>query len=67
MIRIEINGKVRELEGPKSVGALLDSLGVDRRIVAVELNGEILDRDAFDRATVDAGSRVEVVRMIGGG
>ncbi len=67
MIAVQINGKSRELAGPVTVAKLLEDLGVDARIVAVELRGEILTRDQFPDATVQEGDTVEIVRMIGGG
>jgi thiamine biosynthesis protein ThiS len=45
----------------------LARLGVDPRSVAVEHNGEILERDGYERAVIKAGDVVEIVRMVGGG
>lgn len=66
-MNVRVNGKVRELPERCSVGDLLARLKVDRRIVAIELSGEILDRATFDDALLKEGDNVEIVRMIGGG
>ena len=67
MISLQVNGKNVELEGPTPLLEYLEKLGVNPRAVAVELNGEILERAAYAGATLREGDRVEIVRMVGGG
>lgn len=67
MIRVQLNGTPREIPAGTTVAALLESLKVDPRIVAVEVSGEIVDRDRFDTTVIVDGATVEIVRMIGGG
>jgi sulfur carrier protein len=67
MITLQINGKAVELEAPTPLLAYLDRLGVNPRAVAVEHNGEILERAAYESTTLRQGDRVEIVRMVGGG
>lgn len=67
MISLEINGKKVELDGPTSLLDYINRLGVDPRAVAVEYNGEILERSAFATVTLQENDRVEIVRMVGGG
>ena len=67
MIALTINGKTVELRRTMPLLTYLDQLGVNPRAVAVELNGVILDRDAYARAKLDEGDTVEIVRMVGGG
>ena len=62
-----INGKDVELDGPTRLLDYIASLGVDPRAVAVEHNGEILQRDQFAEAVLQDGDVVEIVRMVGGG
>jgi thiamine biosynthesis protein ThiS len=66
-ITLTINGRERQLPGELSLPALLTELGVDRRMVAVAHNGEVIPRATYDAVTVRDGDRVEVVRMVGGG
>jgi thiamine biosynthesis protein ThiS len=47
--------------------AYLEKLGVDPRAVAVEHNGTILERAAYESITLKEGDKVEIVRMVGGG
>jgi sulfur carrier protein len=62
-----VNGKPRRVDGPLTLLGLLQSLGVDPRIVAVEHNGEIVKRDLFEATPLQSGDRLEIVRMVGGG
>ncbi len=67
MIALQINGRRVELDGPTTLIAYLERLGVSARAVAVELNGAIIERSAYEEAKLDDGDVVEIVRMVGGG
>ena len=67
MIQLMVNGKRRDVEQPESLLALLEQIGVDPRIVAVERNGEIVKRVHFGETPISAGDELEIVRMVGGG
>ncbi len=67
MISLQINGKPVQLESPTRLLAYLDQLGVNPRAVAVEHNGEIIERAAYESITLQDGDKVEIVRMVGGG
>jgi thiamine biosynthesis protein ThiS len=66
-ITLTINGRERRLPGELSLPALLSELGVDRRMVAVAHNGDVIPRATYDDVTLHDGDRIEVVRMVGGG
>jgi thiamine biosynthesis protein ThiS len=67
MIHLTVNGKPRDVEQPSSLLALLEQIGVDPRIVAVEHNGEIVKRTRFGDTPIAEGDQLEIVRMVGGG
>jgi sulfur carrier protein len=67
VITLQINGRRVELDGPTALLTYLEGLGVSPRAVAVELNGEILERTVYAGAKLDDGDVVEIVRMVGGG
>jgi len=67
VISLQINGKRVELDGPTPLLSYLERIGVDPRSVAVEHNGEIVERAGYGAVTLEAGDVVEVVRMVGGG
>ena len=67
---ITINGKEAALaENPsRTVESLLDELEVaQRQYVTVELNGEILERDAFGTTPLQNGDTLEFLYFMGGG
>jgi sulfur carrier protein len=66
-MRIEINGRGRELDGPASVGEIVDGEVADRRGVAVAVDGEVLPRAAWDDSLVTDGTRLEIVGAVQGG
>ena len=66
-MHITLNGDPLDVAGPVSVTALLESLAIDARRVAVEHNLVILKRAAFDQTMVREGDTVEIVNFVGGG
>jgi sulfur carrier protein len=66
-MRIEINGRAREIDGPQSVGEIVDGEVADRRGVAVAVDGEVLPRTAWDDSLVTDGTRLEIVGAVQGG
>lgn len=66
-MNIRINGRDRELEGPTTIGALVDAETADRRGVAVAVDGEVVARSAWDETTLHDGARVEIVGAVQGG
>ena len=66
-MQLTVNGKPRETDGPSTLLAYLQQIGVDPRIVAVERNGDIVKRDRFEQTLLGEGDKLEIVRMVGGG
>jgi thiamine biosynthesis protein ThiS len=66
-MHILLNGERRELSGPRTVRDLLAELGIDTRLVAVEVNRTVIKRDRHDATLVPDGAEVEIVSFVGGG
>jgi thiamine biosynthesis protein ThiS len=66
-VTITLNGDALDVPGPATVTALLESLAVDARRVAVEHNLVIVRRAAFDQTIVREGDTIEIVNFVGGG
>jgi sulfur carrier protein len=69
-MKITINGKETIIpENPdRTIESLLEELDVSQRLyVTVELNGDILDRPAYETASVNEGDVVEFLYFMGGG
>jgi len=67
VIALQVNGKRVELDGPTVLTEYLERLGADPRAIAVEHNGEIVERAAYAKLVLRDGDHVEIVRMVGGG
>lgn len=66
-IEIEVNGKPRHIVAGSTVAALLQSLELDPRTLAVERNLELVPRGQHAATLLSAGDRLEVVTLVGGG
>lgn len=69
-VEIHLNGSAHAVpapDGPPTVAALIASLELGDRRVAVEVNGEVVPRAAHAAHVLSAGDRVEVVTFVGGG
>jgi sulfur carrier protein len=66
-MQITVNGQAREVDDGSTVAALLETLGLDPRQLAVERNLELVPRAEHAATLLGAGDRVEVVTLVGGG
>jgi thiamine biosynthesis protein ThiS len=66
-MRILLNGDPADVPDALSVQGLLDHLGLDGRLVAVELNRVVIRRASYATTMVDDGAEVEIVKFVGGG
>ena len=69
-MQVWINGQSRELAQLSAVATLdqmVLALAIKADRVAVEQNGEIVPRAAWDAAPVREGDRFEIVHFVGGG
>lgn len=66
-ITLVINGETRSCLPQTLLPDLLQQLGFNPRLVAVEYNGEILHRQFWSGTKVEQGDRLEIVTIVGGG
>ena len=67
VVTIRINGGDREVPDGLSLAELVDWLKLPRDRVAVERNLEIVRRPHWEETRIQAGDRLEVVHLVGGG
>jgi len=67
MIALTVNGEPRRFDAPMSIAALLVSLQLQGKRVAVECNGEIVPRSRHGETPLNDGDRLEIVVAVGGG
>jgi len=61
-----INGEKKEFDCEK-LSDLLNTLNLDKDIVAVELNKNIVHRDNFNNTILNDNDKLEIVKVVGGG
>lgn len=66
-IMLQVNGETRTCSSKSRLPDLLEQLGFNPRLVAVEYNGEILHRQFWSETEIQEGDRLEVVTIVGGG
>ncbi len=66
-ITLQVNGEPHTCSSQTQLPELLAQLGLNPRLVAVEYNGEILHRQYWSDTHLQAGDRLEVVTIVGGG
>jgi len=66
-VQVRANGRVVDLPDGATLGVLLDHLGLTGRTVAIERNGDAVDREAVATTVLDDGDRCEIVRAVAGG
>lgn len=63
---LHINGEKKELDCD-TVSSLLEVLSLEKDMVAVELNKEIVHRERFDETKLAEDDSLEIVTVVGGG
>lgn len=66
-ITVQVNGEPFRCCPQTSLSEALATLGFNSRLVAVEYNGEILHRQYWPQTQLQAGDRLEIVTIVGGG
>jgi len=65
-VQITVNGEIQNIT-EMSLLQFLESLGIDPRRVAVELNMDIVSKSAYETTILQDGDRMEIVQFVGGG
>jgi len=66
-MNLTVNGELRDFPPLADLAALVATLGLDGRKVAIERNLEIVPRSAYGKTRLSDGDRIEIVHFIGGG
>jgi len=66
-VTISINGDAMEVPSGTTVAALLQLLDVETAQIAVELDGNVAQRERWREISITPGATLEIVRFVGGG
>lgn len=66
-ITVQVNGETSTCSPQTQLPQLLEQLGLNPRLIAVEYNGEILHRQFWSETQMKEGDKLEIVTIVGGG
>jgi sulfur carrier protein len=66
-LRLQVNGEDRIFSAPLTLLELLAIMNFNPRLIAIEYNGEILNRQYWETQLIQEGDRLEIVTIVGGG
>ena len=65
--KIQLNGDPYEINDETNLNELLNKLKIQKNKVAIEVNGEIVEKSKYPNLILNKGDKVEIVKFIGGG
>ena len=65
--KIQLNGNSYEINKGTNLDQLLNKLKIKKNKVAIEVNGEIVEKNKYTNLILNKGDKVEIVQFIGGG
>ena len=65
--KIQLNGDAYEINHGTDLNELLNKLKIEKNKVAIEVNGEIVEKNKYTNLILNKGDKVEIVQFIGGG
>ena len=67
MISIILNGKEIKINKQISVQQLLIKENLEKKMLAVAINGSIVERQDYEQTIIEEEDRIEIVMPVGGG
>ena len=67
MIKIYLNGKENKIQKNQTINDLLDSQGLNEKMIAVAINMKIIHKKDYDKTIIMEEDRIEIVKPVGGG
>jgi thiamine biosynthesis protein ThiS len=67
MITITLNNEPKEVANGSTVLALIQTLPLDSKKIAVEKNGEIVRKSMWEKEILGDGDSLEIIEFVGGG
>jgi len=65
--KIQLNGNSYEINNGTNLNELLNKLKIQKNKVAIEVNGEIVEKNKYPNLILNEDDKVEIVHFIGGG
>ena len=65
--KIQLNGDPYEINDGSNLNELLNKLKIQKNKVAIEVNGEIVEKNKYSDLILNNDDKIEIVHFIGGG
>ena len=65
--KIQLNGDPYEINNGTNLNELLNKLKIEKNKVAIQVNGEIIEKKKYNNLVLTKNDKVEIVHFIGGG
>ena len=65
--KIQLNGASYKINNGTNLNELLNKLKIQKNKVAIEVNGEIVEKNKYPNLILNKNDKVEIVHFIGGG
>ena len=65
--KIQLNGDSYEINNGTNLNELLNKLKIQKNKVAIEVNGQIVEKNKYPNLILNKDDKVEIVKFIGGG
>ena len=65
--KIQLSGDPYKINAGTNLDKLLNKLKIQKNKVAIEVNGEIIEKNKYQNLILNKGDKVEIVNFIGGG
>jgi|TARA_B100000315_G_C14559275_1_gene579711 thiamine biosynthesis protein ThiS len=65
--KIQLNGASYKINNGTNLNELLNKLKIQKNKVAIEVNGEIVEKNKYQNLILNKNDKVEIVHFIGGG
>ncbi|MEZ6093565.1 MAG: sulfur carrier protein ThiS [Pirellulaceae bacterium] len=66
-IEITVNDETRAMPSGSTLGALVETLNLTGKPIAIEVNGCIVSANTFAKHPLQNNDRIEIVTLMGGG
>lgn len=66
-MNVKVNGEIREFSQGTTLLAVIQSLGLESKVMAAAVNMEIVKQDVWDKAELNDGDTIELLDFVGGG
>ena len=66
-MKLRINGEEREVAGVQNISDLLSAFKLEKKILVVEWNRTIINKEEYADTRLSDGDQIEIVHFVGGG